>query len=62
MNKPRDFSELSMISMTRWHNDELQYFQHVFSQILPYVNSEGLSILHEINHEMQHRSADIPDR
>ncbi|AIF42539.1 hypothetical protein [Virgibacillus sp. SK37] len=51
----RDFTELSMMSKERWHDDELYYFQHALSQLLPYVNPEGLSILHEINKEMQSR-------
>ncbi|WP_162985641.1 hypothetical protein [Virgibacillus halodenitrificans] len=51
----RDFTELSMMSKAKWHDDELYYFQHALSQLLPYVNPEGLSILHEINKEMQSR-------
>jgi hypothetical protein len=33
----------------------LDYFQHALSQLLPYVNPEGLSILHEINEERHNR-------
>ncbi|BAC12853.1 hypothetical protein ACFQ4N_04735 [Oceanobacillus iheyensis] len=51
----RDFSELSMMSKTDWEDGELQYFQYALSQILPYINSEGLSVLHEINKEMFQR-------
>ncbi|MBP2078686.1 hypothetical protein [Oceanobacillus polygoni] len=56
MQTPRDFTELSMISKTRWQDEELQYFQHALSQILPYINSEGLTILHEINKEIYTRA------
>ncbi|MGP4108226.1 hypothetical protein [Virgibacillus sp. L01] len=55
MDTPRDFAELSMISKTQWNNNELDYFQHALSQLLPYVNAEGLSILQEINDEMHRR-------
>jgi len=57
MNEVRDFTELSMMSKTKWQNDELHYFQHALSQILPYINSEGLTILHEINKEMYERKS-----
>ncbi|WP_240490519.1 MULTISPECIES: hypothetical protein [Oceanobacillus] len=43
------------MSKTDWEDGELYYFQHALSQILPYINSEGLSILHEINKEMFQR-------
>ncbi|MEC5424139.1 hypothetical protein QGM71_11610 [Virgibacillus sp. C22-A2] len=55
MEQERDFTELSMMSKTRWNDNELRYFQHALSQLLPYVNPEGLTILHEINKEMQNR-------
>lgn len=44
-----------MMSKTEWEDRELHYFQHALSQILPYINAEGLSILHEINKEMFQR-------
>ncbi|WP_187695475.1 hypothetical protein [Oceanobacillus piezotolerans] len=53
---PRDFSELSMMSKTQWKEDELQYYQQALSQVLPYINAEGLSILHEINEELHQRN------
>ena len=52
----RDFTELSMMSKEKWSNEELQYYQHALSQILPYINSEGLTILHEINKELHSRN------
>ncbi|WP_067728748.1 hypothetical protein [Oceanobacillus damuensis] len=61
MNTPRDFTELSMLSKTKWQDSELQYFQHALSQILPYINSEGLTILHEINREMYTRAENNQD-
>ncbi|MGX4670307.1 hypothetical protein JNUCC74_14115 [Cerasibacillus sp. JNUCC 74] len=51
----RDLTELSMMSKSKWNEDELAYFQHALSQLLPYVNPEGLTILHEINREMYRR-------
>ncbi|MFC4025744.1 hypothetical protein [Oceanobacillus longus] len=60
-NTPRDFTELSMMSKTIWQDNELQYFQHALSQILPYINSEGLTILHEINKEMYKRVENSQD-
>ncbi|WP_404458216.1 hypothetical protein [Oceanobacillus kapialis] len=51
----RDFTELTMMSKEKWNDEELFYFQHALSQLLQYVNPEGLSILHEINREMHSR-------
>ncbi|MFD1850480.1 hypothetical protein [Oceanobacillus bengalensis] len=51
----RDFTELSMMSKSKWKDDELNYYQHALSQLLPYVNAEGLTILHEINKELIRR-------
>lgn len=51
----RDFTELSMMSKMKWTDGELEYYQHALSQLLPYINSEGLSILHEINDELHSR-------
>ncbi|WP_176555768.1 hypothetical protein [Virgibacillus ndiopensis] len=56
MNKGRDFTELTMMSKTQWNDNELAYFQHALSQLLPYVNAEGLTILQEINEEMKNRN------
>ncbi|WP_188456814.1 hypothetical protein [Virgibacillus oceani] len=51
----RDFTELSMMSKRRWDDEELEYFQHALSQLLPYVNAEGLAILQGINEEIKER-------
>ncbi len=55
----RDFTELSMMSKTEWSEHELVYFQHALSQLLPYINPEGLTILHEINKEMYQRKENL---
>ncbi|KGX88118.1 hypothetical protein [Pontibacillus litoralis] len=51
----RDMTELSMIAKCDWNEDELAYFQHALSQILPYLNKEGVATLHEIIEEMDQR-------
>jgi hypothetical protein len=56
MDTFRDFSELTMMSKKKWKDEELDYYQQALSQVLPYINSEGLSKLHEINEEMYSRS------
>jgi len=55
MEKMRDFTELSMMSKTKWQDTELDFFQYSLSQVLPYINSQGLTMLHEINEEMYSR-------
>ncbi|MFC0521983.1 hypothetical protein ACFFGV_00070 [Pontibacillus salicampi] len=51
----RDMTELTMTQKDDWKTDELAYFQHALSQILPYLNSEGTTILREINEEIKRR-------
>lgn len=51
----RDMTELSMMSIENWENDELAYFHHSLQQIMPYLNVEGQSIYREITEEIQRR-------
>lgn len=51
----RDMTELTMTKKDDWREDELVYFQHALSQMVPYLNSEGTTILREINQEIQNR-------
>ncbi|WP_226035330.1 hypothetical protein [Aquibacillus saliphilus] len=56
MYKGRDMTALSMMGKTDWDKQELTYFHHALTQILPYLNEEGTTILREINAEMHNRS------
>ncbi|KGX83149.1 hypothetical protein [Pontibacillus marinus] len=51
----RDMTELTMTKKDDWSDSELTYFQHALSQMVPYLNSEGTTILREINHEIESR-------
>lgn len=51
----RDMTELTMTEKTAWRDSELAYFHHALSQILPYLNTEGTTILREINEEITNR-------
>lgn len=51
----RDMTELTMTEKTAWKDSELAYFHHSLSQILPYLNAEGSSLLREINEEITNR-------
>ncbi|MCD8508570.1 MAG: cytosolic protein [Bacillus sp. (in: Bacteria)] len=51
----RDFTELSMTPKTEWTDKELAYFHHSLQQMVPYLNSEGVSIHKEIVNEMMNR-------
>ncbi|MGD6818453.1 hypothetical protein [Metabacillus sp. 84] len=51
----RDMTELSMIRKRDWKDEELAYFHHSLQQILPYMNSEGLTIHREIMQEIEER-------
>ncbi len=55
MYSGRDFTELSMMSLKSWENDELAYFHHSFQQIMPYLNQEGQSIYKAIVKEIESR-------
>lgn len=55
MYNGRDMTELSMMSMSNWNEDELAFFHHSFQQIAPYLNSEGQTIHREIIEEIEHR-------
>lgn len=51
----RDMTELSMIPKTDWKNEELAFFHHSLQQIMPYLNSEGVTIHREIIKEIEGR-------
>lgn len=51
----RDMTELSMMSKKEWTNEELAYFHHTLQQMVPYLNSEGVTIHREIIREMMSR-------
>lgn len=55
MYSGRDMTELSMISITDWNDEELGYFHQALQQIMPYLNSEGQTIHREIMEEIQNR-------
>jgi hypothetical protein len=51
----RDMTELSMIPKNDWKNEELAFFHHSLQQIMPYLNSEGVTIHREIIKEIEER-------
>jgi len=51
----RDMTELTMTQKGDWSDSELTYFQHALSQMVPYLNAEGTTILREINQEIENR-------
>jgi hypothetical protein len=55
MQTGRDMTELSMMSINEWENNELAYFHHSLQQMVPYLNSEGQSIHRKIVEEIQRR-------
>ncbi|WP_181350718.1 hypothetical protein [Thalassobacillus sp. CUG 92003] len=55
MDNVRDMTELSMQAKSDWHDEELRFFHFSLSQMAPYLNQEGTTILREINHEIENR-------
>ncbi|WP_173917123.1 cytosolic protein [Halobacillus sp. Marseille-Q1614] len=55
MDKQRDMAELTMMSKNDWMNNELGYYHYALSQIAPYLNQEGVTLLREINKEIKLR-------
>jgi hypothetical protein len=51
----RDMTELSMLPKTDWKNEELAFFHRSLQQIMPYLNSEGVTIHREIIKEIEDR-------
>ncbi|MFA9559243.1 cytosolic protein [Evansella sp. AB-rgal1] len=51
----RDFTELSMLPKSEWTEKELAYFHHSLQQMVPYLNSEGVTIHNEIVVELMDR-------
>lgn len=51
----RDMTELTMTPKTEWKDAELAYFHHSLQQVVPYLNSEGVSIHKEIVKEIENR-------
>lgn len=48
-------TELSMMSIKEWDDQELSFFQHSLQQMVPYLNSEGQTIHREIIEEIMDR-------
>ncbi|MBI0579422.1 hypothetical protein IEC97_18775 [Neobacillus cucumis] len=55
MYNGRDMTELSMMSIKEWDDQELSFFQHSLQQMVPYLNSEGQTIHREIIEEIMDR-------
>ncbi|TCP24553.1 hypothetical protein EV207_12452 [Scopulibacillus darangshiensis] len=55
MYSGRDFTELSMMSVTDWHTNELAYFHECLKQMTPYLNSEGVQIRQDVVEEIESR-------
>jgi hypothetical protein len=51
----RDMTELSMMSIHEWKDNELAYFHHGLQQMMLYLNAEGQSIHREIIQEIEER-------
>ncbi|WNF36719.1 hypothetical protein RJD24_20350 [Bacillaceae bacterium IKA-2] len=48
----RDMTELTMMSKQDWTSKELEFFHHNLQQVVPYLNSEGVTIQREIIKEI----------
>lgn len=48
----RDMTELTMMSKQDWTSKELEFFHQNLQQIVPYLNSEGITIQREIIKEI----------
>lgn len=55
MYEGRDMTELSMMSIANWEEEELAYFHHSLQQMMPYLNAEGQTIHREIMEEIENR-------
>ncbi|MED1467141.1 hypothetical protein [Bacillus salipaludis] len=55
MYNGRDMTELSMMSIKEWDDQELSFFHHSLQQMVPYLNSEGQTIHREIIEEIVDR-------
>ncbi|MBU8908862.1 cytosolic protein [Desertibacillus haloalkaliphilus] len=51
----RDMTELTMMSKKDWTDKELAYFHKSLQQMVPYLNSEGVTIHREIIEEIESR-------
>ncbi len=51
----RDLMALTMTSKKEWKNEELAYFANCFSEITPYLNSQGATLRNEIVEEIESR-------
>ncbi|MDL4841873.1 hypothetical protein [Aquibacillus rhizosphaerae] len=55
MYNVRDMTELLMMGKDDWKSEELTHFHNSLTQIVPYLNQEGTTILREINQEITNR-------
>ncbi|GAA0341589.1 hypothetical protein GCM10008967_34950 [Bacillus carboniphilus] len=51
----RDMTELGMVPKNEWQDSELAFFHHSLQQMVPYLNSEGVTIHKEIVKEIERR-------
>ncbi|MBN8236081.1 cytosolic protein [Halobacillus kuroshimensis] len=51
----RDLAGLTMEPKQNWEEKELGYFHTSLSQAAPYLNAEGVTLLREINKEIERR-------
>ncbi|TLS35706.1 hypothetical protein [Pseudalkalibacillus caeni] len=51
----RDITELTMIPKNEWQDQELAFYHSNLKQMAAYLNSEGVSMHHEIIKEIENR-------
>ncbi|WP_026679119.1 hypothetical protein [Fictibacillus gelatini] len=55
MDNKRDMTELGMISIKDWTDDELRFYHHSLQQMTPFLNAEGTTIRNDIIEEIKSR-------
>ncbi|MCI3927247.1 hypothetical protein MO973_44455 [Paenibacillus sp. TRM 82003] len=58
MSKIRLLQELMTIDLKQWSSEELREYHYVFSDVSPWLNSQGVSLHHQVINELMER--DLP--
>jgi hypothetical protein len=55
LKKVRLLQELTDVDLKHWSEEELREYHYVFSDVSPWLNSQGVSLHHQMINELMER-------
>lgn len=62
MYEGRNMAELGKVPLSDWNLDELAFYHHVMSQLVHFLNHEGVAVHNDIIKEIERRGGLPRDR